>query len=371
MTEISQDNTYIKCIKTSELAELCIIKPDFQRIVDSAKVGEIVKFHLEFHKIHKHFNFTASGPINIHHWNDTNLLIDGQHRMAALERLYEDYSHDIPFYILMVNVSSQEELEENYTMINKNTPLPDFSEFHSVDKKLPENVASEFQVRYPHIWSKTTRSRRPHIFFNHFQETLAYICSEIPEIKTVQQLNTIISNYNTKLSSWVRTKEADPFKVTDKMYEKARKSGLFLGLYKFQVSERYGYDWARKIVEEQTGRTIKKTCKSKKKCIPKKLKIDIWGKYIGLAVGKSKCIVCKDTEILQSKFHGGHIVSEYNGGTTTLDNILPICSGCNTSMGTTNMTEYVANHYPKNYQAFLKRDYTQQKKNLFGGLFRK
>ena len=93
-----------------------------------------------------------------------------------------------------------------------------------------------------------------------------------------------------------------------------------------------------------------------------KLKIDIWGKYIGLAVGKSTCIVCKDTEILQSKFHGGHIVSEYNGGETTLDNILPICSGCNTSMGTTNMTEYVANHYPKNYQAFLKRDYTQQKK---------
>jgi len=53
------------------------------------------------------------------------------------------------------------------------------------------------------------------------------------------------------------------------MYGKARKSGLFLGLYKFLVSERYGYDWVRKIVEEQTGRTIKKTRKVKKNVFPK------------------------------------------------------------------------------------------------------
>ena len=44
-------------------------------------------------------------------------------------------------------------------MINKNTPLPDFSLFENIDKKIPEQVALQFMSEYPTIWSKTSRAR--------------------------------------------------------------------------------------------------------------------------------------------------------------------------------------------------------------------
>jgi 5-methylcytosine-specific restriction endonuclease McrA len=37
----------------------------------------------------------------------------------------------------------------------------------------------------------------------------------------------------------------------------------------------------------------------------------------------------------------GHIISEFNGGELKLDNLMPICNSCNSSMGTKNMNEYI------------------------------
>ena len=359
---IQLNNTEIKCLKTSELLNLNIVKPDIQRIVDLDKVAEIINFQLEFKRNNGFFNFSASGPINIHIWNEQSLLIDGQHRFAALDKLYNKYCHDIESYVNFVTVNTQEELEFNYKMINMNTPLPDFSEFPLIDKKIPETVAADFKLKYPEIWSKTSRSRRPHIFWNHFQETLAYICSEIPDIKTGQKLTKIVQDYNDKLQRWPR----ENFKgVNDKMYKKAKKCGLFLGLDKYKNSEEYRYDWARKIVEEQTGRTIrKKTITNKKKNIPKKLKADLWNKYVGREKGESNCIVCRNTKISMLDFNAAHIKSEANGGTVDLDNLLPTCAQCNSSMGKRNMPEYINQYYPKNYKKFVSRDYKIKKTKI-------
>ena len=356
------NNTEIKCLRTSELLNLNIVKPDIQRIVDLDKVAEIINFQLEFKRNNDFFNFSASGPINIHIWNGQALLIDGQHRYAALDRLHNKLGHNIKSYVNFVTVNTQEELEFNYKMINMNTPLPDFSEFPLLDKKIPETVAADFKLKYPDIWSKTSRSRRPHIFWNHFQETLAYICSEIPDIKTGKKLTTIVQDYNDKLQRWSR----ENFKgVNDKMYKKAKKSGLFLGLDKYKNSEEYRYDWARKIVEEQTGRTIKKkTIMNKKKNIPKKIKADLWNKHIGKNKGESICIVCRTTKISMLDFHAAHIISEANGGTVEIDNLLPACAQCNSSMGTRNMPEYIKQYCPKNYKKFISRDYKIKKTKI-------
>ena len=39
-------------------------------------------------------------------------------------------------------------------------------------------------------------------------------------------------------------------------------------------------------------------------------------------------------------FECGHVVSEKNGGKPTIDNLRPICSFCNKSVGTMNMEEF-------------------------------
>lgn len=82
--------------------------------------------------------------------------------------------------------------------------------------------------------------------------------------------------------------------------------------------------------------------KSRKKSpIPKTLKRLVWNTYVGESVGKSKCYCCKSADVYQIEFHCGHVESESEGGLTVLENLRPICSQCNLSMGTTNMHTFM------------------------------
>lgn len=348
----SLNNTQIDSKTIKELIELNIIKPPIQRVIDNTKVEDIVKFQLNFFKENGFFNFTASGPINIHYFQEKYYLVDGQHRLESLEKLYKHHSHNIEVYVLIVNVTSIKQLELNYNMINKNTPLPDFSCFSSIDKEIPETVAYYFQNEYPTIWSKSSRARRPHIYFNFFQESLAFICQHL-NIKSSHQLQELVTSYNQKISSW----DISSFKnINDSVYRKAKDTGLYLGLFTHQ-NEDYGYEWSKKIVEEHTGKIIKKFSSSSKTKIPKKIKNDSWDKYIGSTIGDSICLCCRNTSINSKSFIGGHIISEKNGGNVSVHNIVPICADCNLSMGTTNMDEFIHKYYPDNFNKFKNRDY--------------
>ena len=87
--------------------------------------------------------------------------------------------------------------------------------------------------------------------------------------------------------------------------------------------------------------TIKPAKKYRKKNIPSTVKRLVWNTHIGEEIGKAKCLCCKVTDITQLSFHCGHIVAESNGGETTVANLKPICQNCNSSMGTTNMDDFM------------------------------
>lgn len=71
----------------------------------------------------------------------------------------------------------------------------------------------------------------------------------------------------------------------------------------------------------------------KKKKIPKALREALWVQYCG----KSFEVKCRTTwcqnQITAYDFHAGHNIPESRGGPTTLENLVPICSRCNLSMG--------------------------------------
>ena len=79
----------------------------------------------------------------------------------------------------------------------------------------------------------------------------------------------------------------------------------------------------------------------KKKSIPLSLKALVWNKYIGEEKGIGSCQCCRKNVIKQISFHCGHIISERNGGSTTLNNLIPLCQTCNLSMGRHNMNDFV------------------------------
>jgi hypothetical protein len=101
----------------------------------------------------------------------------------------------------------------------------------------------------------------------------------------------------------------------------------------------------KSVLDEEVTKTketpVKKE-KIKKKPIPLALKRNVWNKHIGETVGKTLCLCCKLTDITQMNFSCGHIISEFNGGDMKLDNLKPICVSCNSSIGTKNMDEFIA-----------------------------
>jgi len=85
--------------------------------------------------------------------------------------------------------------------------------------------------------------------------------------------------------------------------------------------------------------------KNKKQTITHSLRVACWNKYIGEEVGRTTCLCCKSTFITQLNFHCGHVIAEAVGGTINIDNLRPICSSCNSSMGTTNMHEFALKNF--------------------------
>lgn len=87
-----------------------------------------------------------------------------------------------------------------------------------------------------------------------------------------------------------------------------------------------------------------KTIKSKKKAIPASLKKQVWKKHFNTY--HAICPVCEKETIEALSFHCGHIIPESAGGKSILDNLLPICSSCNLSMGTQHLYEFKDKYFP-------------------------
>jgi len=80
---------------------------------------------------------------------------------------------------------------------------------------------------------------------------------------------------------------------------------------------------------------------SKKNAISSAMKKLVWNKNNGEDIGKAKCYCCKSTDITQISFHCGHVIAESKGGKTIVSNLKPICQNCNSSMGTSDMNEFM------------------------------
>jgi 5-methylcytosine-specific restriction endonuclease McrA len=89
-----------------------------------------------------------------------------------------------------------------------------------------------------------------------------------------------------------------------------------------------------------TTTTVTTVLKKKKDSIPKKVKEEVWNRYIGDDIPKHRCLCCKSNVIKMTDFQVGHVKSEKDGGTLAISNLRPICASCNFSMGTMNMIEY-------------------------------
>ena len=346
-------------IKFKTLLNEEILKPVEQRLILQTKVNAIIDYQDTFYKTgHNYFNF--QGGINIHCCKETkkNYIIDGQHRLAAIEILFDKHKYkngDVDIEI--IEVDTYKEMKENYAMLNKHTELPEFPD--DIDKNIPETVANYFFNTYPKVWKAYARKPpRPYVNMNHFQEALAFLTQKLKDKlnvePTVEDLKKIIKEKNEKMSKWPiesYRKNIRKIKKWPEYKEKSDEFGFYLGMYP-QTSEEYTYGWVKDIVNEMTGEVLKKQKKPRKKTIPKGVRDHVWEKYMG-KITEAPCFCCRKTHIrLMNGYECGHVESEATGGDMSIENLRPICSSCNKSMGIKNMREYIKNNYPKNLDAF-------------------
>jgi len=351
---IQINNRYLGSIRSDKLVAYNPQIPHIQRLCDESKVNDIVLYQSNIFKQNGICNFL--GVINIHFCKETgeHYIIDGQHRYEAVKRICREVCN-FQVAVEIVVVNSIEEVKENYKILNKNTTLPDFPD--TIDKEIPEKTAVYFKERYPTIWSKSSRARRPHIFFDFFQEALG-VLTEYLEITTSSELQRIVEDYNLKLSKW--NPEQYPDSKTTSV-NKCKETGMYLGLFS-HVSDEYRYDWVKAIIQLEKGIVIRKQkAVSKKASIPKKIREDAWNTHVGKGKNSVLCVCCRTSVIDVFNFHAGHVKSESNGGSVTVENIRPVCSSCNLSMGIVNMDEYVRNHYPLNVIKFKNVTYEEPK----------
>ena len=98
------------------------------------------------------------------------------------------------------------------------------------------------------------------------------------------------------------------------------------------------WDAEPSVHQETESRQV--TPKKKKERIPAHIKTIVWRTYIGNEKPEAKCYCCKHETVDIRNFECGHVVAEAKGGPLTVDNLRPICRGCNGAMGTMSMEEY-------------------------------
>ena len=82
---------------------------------------------------------------------------------------------------------------------------------------------------------------------------------------------------------------------------------------------------------------------AKRENIPKCVRNALWINFFKTE-REGKCRCCLRETISIGNFHAGHIKAHANGGSTTLDNLVPICMLCNLSMQKMDLKEFIVKY---------------------------
>lgn len=280
----------------------------------------------------KYFNPIV--PLYFCVYKNKRYIIDGQHRLNCYKNNKNLVNEEIP--IIDIYIDNEDKIDYYFRLINDTMHLNDIWLDENEDKKLLiTNVYNHFINKYPNAF-KYKGKKRPFLCSDSFLNQLTEIYNDKKNelnINNSQILINIIENlnlnYSKKNSEWFPSKGT--VKNQNVLDTLSKNNCLYLGMVSNQ--------WPSHLIQIPESINIESITQSFRQAI--------WLQYCGEKY-KNKCLCCNSNEISVHNFECGHILSKKNGGNISMENIIPICSFCNRSMGTIHMFKYMEkNNYKK------------------------
>ncbi len=146
-------------------------------------------------------------------------------------------------------------------------------------------------------------------------------------------------NLKRHLTVCKKTIEEENYKLKEELVKLKENAKLKEELAKLKENMKLKEELAK--LKKETAKMGYKQTSESYKTIPKTLRVQVWNKYIGVQIGETNCPCCGVIKISPFSFVCGHVIAEAKGGDISLQNLRPICSVCNGSMGTRNMFDFM------------------------------
>lgn len=348
INRLSSENIIYKVVKLGDLKQYIendfITIPKFQRDLDIDKVEEIKNEILndELYLVQR-ANPIQLGTIE-NNKKYKHYLIDGQHRIEVLKNMSNDY---LDMDVSIVITLCKNELEvielfkkmirhmESYYILDESVFKKDF--MMSLEFKLKEFLKEHYS-NYFVRGSKNDCVYTLDNFLLELKDNNFFKKKFSNEIDMKDYIFEKFDEFNKLINYKINIKN-NPTIFYKKDYDYIIKTG-----YKPIASKKNNFiDYLCKNDDDIINpQHFYKTIKTK---ITKKLKEELWKKVYGTRI-RTICIIsdCKNM-IEKNDYQAGHIVSEFNGGSTSLENLYPICSTCNQKMSKHNWIDYDEQSY--------------------------
>lgn len=325
----NQPSFYTCCkITASRLATMKVELPQVQRCLVEERVEEIMQHQREVHA--KHGCYVFMGMLTFCTCNNVTYCIDGQHRREAAVRLHraEPQAEDFKLACEFIQCSDLCEVHEWFFVKNLNTPLPTFLQpaLNKVSASLNDRLLelkTHLMQHFSAFLSTKLKCQQPNVHADAFVEEVGRRYGQ--QLCRSSSAARFIADKNTEHGTWLGEKR-DQYglkSVFDKISKKAGQNPagrFYLGVY-----------WLKTF----------------KKKIPCALRNQVWAAFYEAqpsaaktAKGEVPCPCCKQELISQGKFECGHRQSEKHGGSLSTDNLIPLCTSCNRSMGVMHYDEF-------------------------------
>lgn len=326
---------------------------DVQRLLDAEHVARMVAEQAEDYAAHGAFSLLQSVTLARTPGGELRIL-DGQHRIRAFEALA---ARGLPVGELLVPAVvyhlAPEEVLGYYQRVNQHRPVhplevaPDWAAFYRV---LCEGLRRLYGA-YFRAGAEHASCRRPYVSVERLL-TYARRRDLAAEVRAAcgdaAQLVARVEALNAHLQSGLAAEltTVKDLQIHAKCGEVAAARGVapcYLGMYR-------QFEWLEAAVrllragpvsaaEALRGYALGRLEKPAPR-IPRPLRLAVWEKRnAGLLRGP--CYACGE-EIAYDAMQCGHVVAQFFGGPTTLENLEPVCAACNLDMGVMDLEAYRA-----------------------------